>query len=202
MVQNDQATNNQQTTNHQTTASQFDPSTLPPEALAWVDRQRTQASQTTRRNLMRDESFINEMRTQLQPEVQRTVEEQNQDRINALEKMVAESRVNELLSRAGIPDEQISQYTDLFATSNIEESVSRATNFVSLYQNTVQLNQQVAQAQAVVNMTTPQAPQNTITEQDSLQAEYDEAKKDTSYMRDVNMARIQRIASEKGIILK
>lgn len=192
MVQTNQTTNN----------VQFDPSTLSPEAMRWVDQQRTQASQTARRNLMKDEGFLNELRTQMQPQVQKTVEEQTQERMSALEKMVSTAQVGSILSKAGIPDEQISDYVSLFATSNIEESVEKATNFASVFANTVQSRVDAQQQQALVNMTTPTAPITQVTDQDSLQARYDEAKKDTSYMRGVKISQIMREASEKGITLK
>lgn len=194
-------------TTHQTTASQFDPSSLSPEAMAWVDRQRTQAAQTarenTRKNLLKDESFLAEVRQSMQPQVQQTIEQQMQGQISDLNKRLAVSEVTRILSGANIPNDQMSTYVELFADEDIDKSIGRATNFVSAFTTSLKAYKDAQQQQAVQNMTTPQTAVTSVSEQQALQARLDEARKNTNpRVRDVYVSSIIREASEKGIILK
>lgn len=190
----------------QTTTNQFDPKTLSPEAMAWVDRQRTQASQTARANarkdLLKDESFLNEVRKSMQPQVQQTVEQQMQGQISDLNKRLATSEVMRILSGANIPAEQMTTYVELFANEDIDASIQRATNFVSAFTTSLQTFRDAQQQQAVQNMTTPQTSSSSVSEQQALQARLDEARKSTNFRsRDVLISSIIREASEKGITL-
>ena len=195
----------QQTGNH-TPASQFDPSTLSPEAMAWVDRQRTQASQTARANarkdLMKDESFLAEVRNTMQPQVQRTVEEQTNEKITSLTRRLAASEVKSVLTAGGIPADKIQECVDMFAGDDIDESVRKASNFVSMLTTSVQSMVDAQQQQAVRNMPTPQTSATSVSEQQALQSRLDEARKNTNFRaRDVLISSIIREASEKGITL-
>lgn len=195
----------QQASNH-TPASQFDPSTLSPEAMAWVDRQRTQASQTARANarkdLMKDETFLAEIRNAMQPQVQKTMEEQMHDQIESLNKRLAQSEVKGILTSAGIPAEQIQNYVDLFADGDIDGSIQRTNNFVSVFKTSVQSMMDAQHQQAVREMPTPQTSATSVSEQQALQARLDEARKNTNFRtRDVLISSIMREASEKGITL-
>lgn len=183
----------------------FDPSTLSPEALAWVDRQRTQASQTARANakkdLMKDENFLNEVRGNLQPQVQQTVEQQMQTTLNELQMERSQVRVERILNGV-VPADQMDFYVGMLASSDIESSVARATDFVNNFNNTIQTRVSQMQQQAVQSMPTPQVGGSQITEQERLQSAFDQAKKDTSPKKGIIMSSIMREAQEKGIILK
>lgn len=205
--QQNQTQTQTQAQNNQTTASQFDPSTLSPEALAWVDRQRTQASQTARANarkdLMRDDSFLNEIKQGLKPQVQQSVEDTMQEQVNNITKRLSVSEVSRVLEKGGIPQEQMSLYVDMFAGSDIDQSVQRATDFVSALNKTLQTKMEAKQVQAVQNMTTPQSSATSVTEQQVLQNQLDAARKEPNFReREVRMAYIRRVAQEKGITLK
>ena len=189
------------------TAPVFDPSTLSPEALAWVDRQRTQASQTARANakkeLMKDQNFLNQVRQGMVQEVQTTVETGMEEKINALMLRTATSEVSRILENAGIPREQMQTYIDLFVSNDIDGSIEKATNFVSAFTTSLQSLKDAQQKHDIVNMTTPQTARATVSEQQALQARLDEARKEQSWRsRDVRIAAIMREASEKGITLK
>lgn len=150
---------------------------------------------------MRDEEFLNQVRGTLQPQVQKTVEEQMQDQMRTMSERLAASEVRQILISGGIGADQVDSYIKLFANQDIEESMQRATDFVSAFQNTLQAQLTQQQAQALVNMTTPQAQANAMTDKDTLQAQLNEARKDRSYMREVRISAIMREASEKGIQL-
>lgn len=180
---------------------------MSPEALAWVDRQRTQAAQTarenTRKNLLKDESFLSQVRQSMQPQVQQTIEQQMQGQISNLNKRLAVSEVTRILGSANIPNEQIQTYVDLFASEDIDSSIARANSFVSAFTTSLETYRQAQQQQAVQNMTTPQTAATSVSEQQALQARLDDARKNTNpRVRDVYVSSILREASEKGIILK
>lgn len=191
----------------QTINNPFDPSTLSAEALAWVDRQRTQASQTARANarkdLLKDEKFLNEVRSNMQPQVQQTVEQQMQAQMSAMSKRLSTSEVSRILTNGGIPNNQLDAYVEMFASEDIDSSIQRATNFVSTFNTTLQSMRDVQQQQAIQNMTTPHTSSVSVSEQQTLQSRLDEARKNTTFKgRDVFISSILREASEKGIILK
>ena len=184
----------------------FDPNNLPPEFVRYVDQQRTQASQTARANarkeLMKDETFLNEIRGTVTPQVEKTTEEKFHDQLTALSLRASKSEVRTILSQGGIKGEDADTYIDMFATEDIDSSVERATKFVSAFNNTLQSRMDKKHQEDLVNMTTPQASSNPTTEKDTLQAQLDEARKDQSFYGPVKVSSIMRIASEKGITLK
>lgn len=184
----------------------FDPNNLPPEFAKYVDQQRTQASQTARANakkeLMKDENFLNEIRGTVTPQVEKTTEEKFHDQLMALSLRSSKSEVENILYRAGIKGEEAQTYVDMFATEDIEGSIDKVTKFVSAFNNTLQSRMDKKHQEDIQNMTTPQTTSTTVTEQQDLQAQLDEARKDTSYMRSVRISAIMRAASEKGITLK
>ncbi len=172
-----------------------------------MDRQRTQASQTARANarkdLMRDDSFLNEIKQGLKPQVQQSVEDTMQEQVNNITKRLSVSEVSRVLEKGGIPQEQMSLYVDMFAGSDIDQSVQRATDFVSALNKTLQTKMEAKQVQAVQNMTTPQSSATSVTEQQVLQNQLDAARKEPNFReREVRMAYIRRVAQEKGITLK
>lgn len=172
-----------------------------------MDRQRTQAAQTarenTRKNLLKDEAFLDQVRQSMQPQVQQTIEQQMQGQISNLNKRLAVSEVTRILSGANIPNEQMSTYVELFANEDIDKSIERATNFVSAFTTSLKVYKEAQQQQAVQNMTTPQTAATSVSEQQALQARLDEARKNTNpRVRDVYVSSIIREANEKGIILK
>lgn len=184
----------------------FDVNNLPPEFVRYVDQQRTQASQTARANarkeLMKDETFLNEIRGTVTPQVEKTTEEKFHDQLTALSLRASKSEVRTILSQGGIKGEDADTYIDMFATEDIDSSVERATKFVSAFNNTLQSRMDKKHQEDLVNMTTPQASSNPTTEKDTLQAQLDEARKDQSFYGPVKVSSIMRIASEKGITLK
>ena len=198
--------NQQQNQNNSTNTQQnveFDIHHLPPEFQRYLDQERTRASQTARANarkeLAQDQEFISQVRSGFEQEVNNTVEGQ----IKALNKRIASGDVRNVLMQGGITNaEDLQYYTDLFATEDIDGSVEKATSFVSRYNKSLQDAREKTQQKAVRNMQVPGANASTVNDKDSLQAQLDEARKDTSYMREVKIASIMRQASEKGIMLK
>lgn len=184
----------------------FDPNNLPPEFARYVDQQRTQASQTARANakkeLLKDENFLNEVRGTVTPQVEKTTEQKFHDQLSALSLRTSKSEVRNILSQAGIKGDEALPYIDMFATEDIESSVEKATNFVSAFNNTIKSRIDEKQQEDLQNMTTPQVNTNTVTETENLQTQLDEARKDTSFMKNVRISAIMRVASEKGITLK
>lgn len=202
-----QASQNQQTQVNQPTPNQnnveFDVHNLPPEFQRYLDQERTRASQTARANarkeLAQDQEFISQVRSGFEQEVNETVETQ----IKALNKRIASGDVRNVLMQGGITNaEDLQYYTDLFASEDIDKSVENATSFVSRYNKSLQDRMDEKQQKAVKNMTTPSTNPSTVDDKTSLQAQLDEARKDTSYMRGVKISSIMRQASEKGITLK
>lgn len=197
---------NQQTQNNSTNTQQnveFDIHNLPPEFQRYLDQERTRASQTARANarkeLAQDPEFIAQVRSGFEQEVNHTVEEQ----IQVLNKRISSGDVRNVLMQGGITDaEDLQYYTDLFASEDIDGSVEKAKSFVSRYNKSLQDRMDKKQQQSVRNMDTPATNPSTVNEKDSLQAQLDEARKDTSYMRAVRISSIMRQASEKGITLK
>lgn len=197
---------NQQTQNNSTNTQQnveFDIHNLPPEFQRYLDQERTRASQTARANarkeLAQDQEFIAQVRSGFEQEVNHTVEEQ----IQVLNKRISSGDVRNVLMQGGINDaEDLQYYTDLFASEDIDGSVEKAKSFVSRYNKSLQDRMDKKQQQSVRNMDTPATNPSTVNEKDSLQAQLDEARKDTSYMRAVRISSIMRQASEKGIVLK
>ena len=184
----------------------FDPNNLPPEFARYVDQQRTQASQTARANakkeLLKDENFLNEVRGTVTPQVEKTTEQKFHDRLSELSLRTSKSEVRNILSQAGIKGEEAQTYIDMFATEDIDASVERVTKFVSAFNNTLQSRMDKKQQEDLQSMTTPQVNTNTVTETENLQAQLDEARKDTSFMKNVRISAIMRTASEKGLTLK
>lgn len=197
---------NQQTQNNSTNTQQnveLDIHNLPPEFQRYLDQERTRASQTARANarkeLAQDQEFIAQVRSGFEQEVNHTVEEQ----IQVLNKRISSSDVRNVLMQGGINDaEDLQYYTDLFASEDIDGSVEKAKSFVSRYNKSLQDRMDKKQQQSVRNMDTPATNPSTVNEKDSLQAQLDEARKDTSYMRGAKISSIMRQASEKGITLK
>lgn len=198
---------NQQTNQNNSTNTQqnveFDIHNLPPEFQRYLDQERTRASQTARANarkeLAQDQEFISQVRSGFEQEVNETVETQ----IKALNKRIASGDVRNVLMQGGITNaEDLQYYTDLFASEDIDKSVENATSFVSRYNKSLQDAREKTQQKAVRNMQVPGANASTVNDKDSLQAQLDEARKDTSYMREVRISAIMRQASEKGITLK
>lgn len=172
-----------------------------------MDRQRTQAAQTarenTRKNLLKDESFLSQVRQSMQPQVQQTIEQQMQGQISNLNKRLAVSEVTRILGGANIPNEQIQTYVDLFASEDIDSSIARANSFVSAFTTSLETYRQAQQQQAVQNMTTPQTAATSVSEQQALQARLDDARKNANTrVKAVIISSIMREASEKGITLK
>ena len=197
---------NQQTQNNSTNTQQnveLDIHNLPPEFQRYLDQERTRASQTARANarkeLAQDKEFIAQVRSGFEQEVNHTVEEQ----IQVLNKRISSGDVRNVLMQGGINDaEDLQYYIDLFASEDIDGSVEKAKSFVSRYNKSLQDRMDKKQQQSVRNMDTPATNPSTVNEKDSLQAQLDEARKDTSYMRAVRISSIMRQASEKGITLK
>ena len=204
-TQQNQAQNNQQTQAQQNSPV-FDINNLPPEFARYVDQQRTQASQTARANakkeLMKDEKFLSEIRGTVTPQVENTTEEKFHVEIAGLKLRTSRSEVKGILSQAGIKGEEALPYIDMFASEDIDKSVEMVNTFVSSFNNTLQSRIDKQHQEEIQTMTTPQTAAATVTEQQDLQAQLDEARKDTSFMKNVRISAIYRSASEKGITLK
>lgn len=188
------------------TKSTFDVNNLPPEFASYLDQQRTQASNTARNNarneLMQDPAFLKEVQATVTPKVQQTLEEQMEANLRDSRIERATAKVERLLSNAKVSDEDIPTYLSMLVSDDIEGSVEKATSFVSTFNKTLESALSEKQQKAMQTMTTPQTNATSVTEQDRLQSDYDNAKKDTSPRRGVKLAGLIREAQEKGITLK
>ena len=186
--------------------SVFDPNNLPPEFVSYVDQQRTQASQTARANarkdLMKDETFLNEVRNSMQPGVQKSVEDQLADLRRETMIDRASAKVERILSQAGIPEESAAVYMGLLVSDNVEDSVNKANAFVSTLNKTVGDAVSAQQVNAMQTMTTPQNTPNPVSEAERLQAEFDEVKKSNDYQKGIKMSNLIRQAQAQGIVLR
>lgn len=184
----------------------FDVNNLPPEFQRYVDQQRTQASQTARNNarkeLMGDESFLDEIRNRMKPQVEQTVEQQLEQlrRETYIDRSTA--KVERVLAKAGLSEEDMAIYMPMLVSEDVDASIQAAENFVSAFNKTVENRIAQQTKRDMQNMTTPTVNNNSISEQQRLQAAYDAAKKDTSYRKFATMSAITREAAEKGIVLK
>lgn len=191
----------------------FDPSTLSPEALRWVDQQRTQASQTARANarreLMKDESFLSEVRNNMLPGVQQQAQSTVEERITSLENslkqantMTSRARVEAILSPLGLAEQAMNIYVDMFATDNIEDSVQKATGFVTAFNQSLDSKITQKTQQAMNTMPTPMS-QTPVSEATTMQDAFDKLKKSNmpAMRKQSEMARMIREAASKGINL-
>ena len=205
--------NQNQNQNQNQTNSQFDPNTLSPEAMAWVDRQRTQASQTARanarRDLMHDESFLAEVRNGMMPQVQQQANDSYGERISNLEASLrnaniraAQSEVRSILSPLGLPEQAMSTYVNLFATEDMTNSVEQANGFVTAFNNSLQ-NKMTQQTQQAMNtMPTPSQSATSMSEATLLQQQYDNLRKTPDNpMKAAQMSSLIRMAASKGVTL-
>lgn len=184
----------------------FDPNNLPPEFVSYLDQQRTQASNTARANarkeLMQDPTFLNEVQATVTPQVQQTLEQQMETNLRESRIERATAKVERLLSKANVSDEDMPTYLSMLVSDDIDGSVQKATTFISTLNKTLETALSKQQQQAMQTMTTPTTSATSVTEQDRLQSAYDEVKKDTSTKKGIKMSAIMREAQEKGIILK
>lgn len=201
--QMNQTVQSQETTNNEPA---FDVNNLPPEFMRYVDQQRTQASMTARANakkeLMKDENFLNEIRNSLRNEIQKTADNNIQDIVSKLNKRVATSEVSRILAKGGIGDSEMSTYLDLFVSDDVDSSVSKAENFISVFNNTLQSRMEQQHIDGMRNIDTPHAQTQVLTPKEDLQAALDEARKETNpQIRNIKISAIMRAASEKDITL-
>lgn len=208
-VQNPTQVNQTQNQIQATQSNVFDPSTLSPEALRWVDQQRTQASQTARKNLMKDESFLSEVRNSMLPGVQQQAQQTVEERITTLEnslkqanQMTSRARVEAILAPLGLADQAKDIYVDMFATEDIASSIEKANSFVTAFNQSLDSKITQQTQQAMNNMPTPMS-QTPISEATTMQEAFDNLKKSNmSQMRKQSeMARMIREAASKGINL-
>lgn len=174
--------------------------------MRYVDQQRTKASQTARNNarkeLMEDEEFLNTIKGNIAPQVEKTTEEKFHDQLTALSLRAAKSEVRTVLTQGGIKGEDVDTYVNMFATEDVDASIEKATQFVSAFNNTLQSRMNESHQKDLLNMATPQTGSTSPTEKETLQAQLNEARKDTSFYGPVKVSSIIRIASEKGIKLE
>lgn len=187
----------------------FDPSTLSPEALRWVDQQRTHASQTARKNLMKDESFLSEVRNSMLPGVQQQAQQTVEERITTLEnslkqanQMTSRARVEAILAPLGLADQAKDIYVDMFATEDIASSIEKANSFVTAFNQSLDSKITQQTQQAMNNMPTPMS-QTPISEATTMQEAFDNLKKSNmpQMRKQSEMARMIREAASKGINL-
>lgn len=187
----------------------FDPSTLSPEALRWVDQQRTQASQTARRNLMKDESFLSEVRNSMLPGVQQQAQHTVEERITTLEnslkranEMTSRARVEAILAPLGLADQARDIYVDMFATEDITSSIEKANSFVTAFNQSLDSKITQQTQQAMNTMPTPMS-QTPVSEATTMQDAFDKLKKSNmpAMRKQSEMARMIREAASKGINL-
>lgn len=191
----------------------FDPSTLSPEALRWVDQQRTQASQTARANarreLMKDESFLSEVRNNMLPGVQQQAQSTVEERITTLEnslkkanEMTSRARVEAILAPLGLADQAKDIYVDMFATEDITSSIEKANSFVTAFNQSLDSKITQKTQQAMNTMPTPMS-QTPVSEATTMQDAFDKLKKSNmpAMRKQSEMARMIREAASKGINL-
>lgn len=184
-------TTNQPTVNPQTTETnnptgqqtvQFDINNLPPEFQRYVDQERTKASQTARDKAERQANM--------------TMNEQ----ISAINQRLSQSEVSRIFGGVGLSEENLTSLVGMVATDDVERSIANAQAFKTIIDSIVETKMQQQTQQAIQQMPTPSAG-GSVTEQQFLQAQLDEARKDTTRMRDVKVSAIMRAAAEKNIIL-
>lgn len=188
-----------------TSTIEFDVNNLPPDFQRYLDQERTRASQTAskkaRENLLRDEGFLNEVRGQVAPAVQKTVEEEMKMTLAEVRMDRSRAKVEQILG-THVPREQVDFYVNQFATEDTNASIEKATLFVTQLEETKKswLSQQ--KVQNINNMTTPTQGANNLNETTILQKQLDEARASKTSSARANMSRILRVAQEKGITLK
>ena len=151
---------------------------------------------------MNDQSFLDEVRTSLRPQVEKTIEQQVADLRRETNIDRASAKVERILAKANISEEDMGVYMGMLVTEDVDASVQRANDFVSAFNKSVEDRVSKQQKNQMQSMTTPTSSGQTVTEQDRLQSKYDLAKKDTSPRRGAKLSAILREAQEKNIILK
>lgn len=158
---------------------------------------------------MRDETFLSEVRNNMLPGVQQQAQATVEDRIATLENsvkqantMTSRARVEAILSPLGLAEQAVNIYVDMFATENIEDSVQKATSFVTAFNQSLDSKITQQTQQAMNTMPTPMS-QTPVSEATTMQDAFDNLKKSNmSVMRKQSeMARMIREAASKGINL-
>ena len=188
-----------------TSTIEFDVNNLPPDFQRYLDQERTRASQTAskkaRENLLRDEGFLNEVRGQVAPAVQKTVEEEMKMTLAEVRMDRSRAKVEQILG-THVPREQVDFYVNQFATEDTNASIEKATLFVTQLEETKKTWLSQQKVQNINNMTTPTQGANNLNETTILQKQLDEARASKTSSARANMSRILRVAQEKGITLK
>lgn len=160
----------------------FDPSTLSPEIMAWVDRQRTQASQTAYQNatekLKKDDNFINDIRKQLEDEAKLSAEEKlriERDKLESERKSIAMEKntvkaLRKLVSE-GITQEDAEEILGMLVTSDETETMERVDKYVTKFNRLLDARLTAEKAELLKGMT---QPSSTSTSNEMTQAKFDE----------------------------
>lgn len=158
---------------------------------------------------MKDESFLSEVRNNMLPGVQQQAQSTVEERITSLENslkqantMTSRARVEAILSPLGLAEQAMNIYVDMFATDNIEDSVQKATGFVTAFNQSLDSKITQKTQQAMNTMPTPMS-QTPVSEATTMQDAFDKLKKSNmpSMRKQSEMARMIREAASKGINL-
>lgn len=194
----------------------FDPSTLSEEALAYInselDRARTQASKTARKNALKDASddpdVVAAIRERIEEEARLSVEERLDKQRKELEaqrltieqeKQEAAKLHNRFEAKAkllenGVPKEDIDYYCDLLTTADAEATHAAVDAFVEKFNATIGAVE--TRIKTEINATTPTPSNGGDVNGADLVARYETAMKSGDT---VSVVAITREAAEKGI---
>lgn len=188
----------------------FDPSTLTDDARAYVDQERTRASQTAyenaRKKLMNDTDFVGSIRSQLEEESRLSVEEKLKkerellelDRKNLLLDKNRFTTQSKLLN-SGLTQDQVDSFLPFLLTDDATKTEENTTNFLNVFKNTLDSQLSDAKNQLLNGMPKPKGSgEVSPTERDQLLALHKKAQETNNPQL---MARVIREAQMLNIQL-
>lgn len=197
----------------------FDPSTLSEDALAYInselDRARTQASKTARKNALKEASddpeVVASIRERIEEEARMSAEERLEKQRQVFEKEKQEIEQSKLelakehnrfnaksaLLEKGVPAEDIDYYCDLLVTADAEATTERVNSFVEKFNVTIGSVEERIKKDIHSKTPTPSNGGDTASSAD-LVSRYQTAAKSGDTVAVVN---ITAEAAQKGITL-
>ena len=133
----------------------FDPKTLSPEALSYIDQQRTNASKSAAVNaknkLMKDESFLTSLKEQIEIDQNLTVEEKMRlkelDFVQKAEKLTLRENTlstTKSLLEHGMTSESADALASLLTTTDADISVKNVDTFTTLFDEALRVSTEKA----------------------------------------------------------
>lgn len=181
---------------------------LSPEVQAYIDRERSRASQTAYANaekkLKSDNDFISSIRSAIEEEAKLSGEEKLAKERETLQAEMKQFRMDQnkfaaksKLLEAGMNNEQVEKFTSFLVAEDAETTTNRVNEFLETYKTTFE--DQLAQAKKQLLKETP-TPQTggSVSDEAHYKAEFKKAT-DSGDMQ--YMARVIREAATKNITL-